>query len=143
MTLYVLYNADGSIHQANKVYLDPDDTNYDKLMNERGDAFLKITDMGNFLPSHDAWLIANGQLTERQEMTANAPTTIQAGTAAIVTDIPKGANVIVSAVNSVVYNIPALDGDELEFNTETVPITYTITLMLWPWKTKIITIKAV
>lgn len=144
MTLYAIYNPDGSISQANKVY-DPDGLNYDKLLNDRSLKFVKDS-QAEHLCSHYHWMVdvTAQQIKERPVISAFPyAKTVKAGTSAIVCGIPKGAAVSVQAAGSVVYSVPSIAGDELELITEPVPCTYTFVIRLWPFKDCAVNIEAV
>lgn len=140
--LYVIHDEKGKITQANKVWLDPNEVDYDQLLRDRGLNFLKDGRAGH-LPSHDHHMVSAGELIERPAMSCHAiATMIKAGTAAVILEIPKGAAIDISAANASIHSIVQLDGTELEFNTEQVPCIYTITIRLWPFKDSIISIEA-
>lgn len=144
MTLYAIYNPDGSISQANKVY-DPDGLGYDKQLLDRGLSFIKDK-TAEHLCSHDHWMVDTsvGALKERPVMPVTVQaTTIKAGAAAVLLNIPKGAAVSIIAAGSLIHTVAALPGDELEFNTEAVPCSYSVVLRLWPFKDCTINIEAV
>lgn len=142
MTLFAIYDKDsGNITQANKVY-NPE--GYDKLLDDRGLTYIKDT-QAEHLCSFDHWMVdvSAQTLRERQTMTAIAAApTIKAGTNALITGIPKGASVSIMGAGAVIYSIPSLDGDELEFPMP-VPCKYQAVLTLWPWKDCVIDIEAV
>lgn len=141
--LYVIHDESGKITQANKVWLDPHEVDYDQLLHDRRLQFLK-DGRANHLPSHEHHMVSAGELIERPVMPCHpAANMIKAGTAAVILEIPKGAAIDISAANASIHSIAKLDGDELEFNTEQVPCIYTITIRLWPFKDSIITIEAV
>lgn len=143
--LYVVHDENGQITQANKVWLDPNEVDYDQLLKDRGLNFLK-DGRANHLPSHEHHMVdvKSSELIERPVMLCHAAATmIKAGTAVVILAIPQGAAIDIHAANASVHSIPQLWGDELEFNTEQAPCVYTITIRLWPFKDSIITIEAV
>jgi hypothetical protein len=130
--LYALYNDDGSIHQANKVY---DCNDYDKLLLDRGLKFVSANLPGPVSPDH--WLVdttANA-LCERPVMpiTVNK-TLVKAGAndSALFQNIPRKANCSISTMSAVVYG-GVLDSDELEIAIP-VPCIYRVAFELWPYK---------
>jgi hypothetical protein len=141
--LYALYNPDGSIYQANKVYID-DLESYDNLLNDLGHKFVKEPEAPGLLPP-EHWMVdvKAQEICERPVMptTAFAPV-IKAGRNALLLNIPKGAAVAISAAGAVIHSIPKLDGDELEFPIP-VPCKYRAVVTLWPFKDCVIDIEAV
>lgn len=137
--LYALYNEDGSIHQANKVYDEPG--SYDDLLNERGDKFVKVNAPGLLPPEN--WYVSGGALTERPTMPTTAfASVIKAGTSALLLNVPKGAAVTIVAAGAEIHSIPKLDGDELEFSIP-VPCKYTARVKMWPYRDCVLEIEAV
>lgn len=143
MTLYAIYNEDGSISQANKVY-DPDGLGYDKLLHDRGLTFVKDT-QANHLASHDHFMVdvKAGALKERPLMPIVYVGTVKAGSTAVVSNIPKGAALDICAAGTVIHSVPSMPGTDLDFITEPVPCTWTVLIRLWPYKDCVINIEAV
>lgn len=144
MTLYAIYNPDGSISQANKVY-DPDGLGYDKLLQDRGLTFIKDT-QAEHLCSHDHFMVdVTAQAIKERPVLSAFPyaKTVKAGTSAIVCGIPKGSAVSVMAAGAVLWSVDPMPNDELEVITQPVPLSYTFIIRLWPYKDCIVTVEAV
>lgn len=151
MTLYAIYNKDGSISQANKVY---DQGNligakgkpatYDDLLNERGLKFVKHPTLSH-MASHDHFMVdvSAGQIKERPLMPIVYSSPIKAGSTAVISNIPKGSAVSISAVGMLLHSVPSMPGTDIDFITEPVPCTYTVMVRKWPYKDCVIKIEAV
>lgn len=142
MTLFAIYNPDGSITQANKVY-NPD--GYDKLLLDRGLSFVADA-KAEHLCSHDHWMVdvSDKSLVERPMMSAVADsTTVKAGSTAVVSGIPKGAALDIFAAGSVIHSVSSMPGTDLDFITDPAPCLWTIIIRLWPYKDCTINIEAV
>lgn len=129
------------IQQAYKLYLPADD--HEKLLNERGLSYAS-DDQANGFPSHEHFCfdLSSKSVKARTQMPCVAPASIKAGASAVITGIPTGSRVQIVAANSLIYSIDKLDGDELEFNTEQVPVTYTVIISQFPWADCTINIEA-
>ena len=137
--LYAIHDVDtGRITQANKVFVGDDELKvYEDLLGELGQTYVKANVAGLLPP--ELWYVAANELHERPVMQA---ATIRAGTDAVITNIPNGASVDISAAGSVIYSIVALDGDELEFPMP-VPCKYRAVIRLWPYQDCAIDVEAV
>ncbi len=141
--LYAIHDVDtGRITQANKVFVGDDELNvYEDLLGELGQTYVKANVAGLLPP--ELWYVTANELRERPVMQATAQAaTIRAGTDAVITNIPNGASVDISAAGSVIYSIAALDGDELQFSMP-VPCKYRAVIRLWPYQDCAIDIEAV
>lgn len=147
MTLYIIPNEDGSIQQANKVWA-TDLMDYDKLLEDRGLRFVRedgAPDLAH--PDHFMIDMKNWKRIERPVMpVAINATTIKAGTneSAVITGIPTGAKYIVAGAGAVIAPQPAEDGKIDDGQLEIlipVPMTYSVTLTLWPYKLFTVDIK--
>ena len=141
--LYAIHDVDtGRITQANKVFVGDDELKaYEDLLGELGQTFVKAN-LAGLLPP-ELWYVAANELRERPVMQATAQAaTIRAGTDAVITNIPNGAGVDISAAGAVIYSIAALDGDELQFSMP-VPCKYRAVIRLWPYQDRAIDIEAV
>jgi hypothetical protein len=129
--LFVSYNQDGSIHQANKVY---DPRGYGKLLNEVEHRFVTSKQhAGPVNPEH--WLVQKGFLTERPDMPITiSKTTVKAGSSdsAVFKGIPKGAKFDIHTMGVLVWQESS--EEELEVSVP-VPCIYKVRFHLWPYKT--------
>jgi hypothetical protein len=143
MTLYLIYDGDGRIHQANKYFVaDKELKALDRLLGDLDQTYVKVN-RAKRLPSPDHWWVSSGRHKRRPLMKAAAlATTIKAGTDAVITSIPNGAAIDIQAAGSTIYSLAALDGDELEFSIPVV-CTYRVVIRLWPYQDCAIDIEAV
>lgn len=146
MTLYAIYNPDGSIHQANKVY-DSKGLKYDDQLNDVGYKFVKAESAGLLPP--DEWFVdvAAKELCARPTMhTVEVnKTTILCGDkdSCLITGIPKNASARVAMRDGTeVYPSFVLDAEQLEISIP-VPCVYRVYLDLWPYKTFTVEIEAI
>lgn len=141
MTLFAVYNPDGSISQANKVY-NPE--GYDRLLSDRGLAFVADA-KAEHLGSHDHWMVDTNAkvLVERPLMPIVYQSTVKAGSTAVVSNIPKGAALDIHAAGSVIHSVPSMPGRDLDFITDPAPCLWTVIIRLWPYKDCVLKIEAV
>lgn len=141
--LYVLYNPDGSIHQANKVY-DPDTLDYDKQLADMGHVFCKVDSPGLLSPDHFYVDAKSETVAERPVMPIEvSKTKIVPGDqdSAVLTGIPKKASARITSWGVEVYPSFNLDATELEVSIP-VPCVYHVEIALWPFKTFSVDIEA-
>jgi hypothetical protein len=140
--LYAIHDDSGRITQANKVFVGEDELRaYERMLGDLGQTYVKAN-LSGLLPP-ELWYVTAGELRERPTMQAAADAaTIRAGTDAVITGIPKGASVDISAAGAVIYSIAALDGDELQFSMP-VPCRYRAVIRLWPYQDCAIDVEAV
>ena len=140
MTLYIVPNEDGSIQQANKVWA-TDLMDYDKLLDDRGLRFVKeptAPDLAH--PDHFMVDMKKWQRIECPVMPiAINATTIKAGSkeSAVITGIPTGAKYLIAGAGAIIAPQSGEDGTIDDGRLEIlipVPMTYSVTLTLWPYK---------
>lgn len=139
--LFALYNEDGSIHQANKVY---DPKGYDQLLLERGQKFVAAECPGPVSPDHWFVNVASQELCERPVMPIQVnKTRIKCGNSdfALLTKCPLGSSFVISTSGVAVHS-GLLDGSALELYIP-VPCIYRVVLNRWPFKTFTAEIEAV
>lgn len=149
--LYALYNPDGRIHQANKVYDHAGDAergkkSYDDLLNGVGHKFVKVNAPGLLPPDHWFVDVAAQEVLERPVMgTVEVnKTRIQCGDkdSCLITGIPKQARARITMRDGTeVYPAFVLDAEQLEISIP-VPCVYRVFLDLWPYKTFTIEVEA-
>lgn len=152
--LYAIHDETGRIQQANKVWMTADLVNskgqkctYDDLLNERELKY--VTDkLANHHATHDHYFVdvlrKTPRLREREVMKAAAfATTIKAGASALITNIPNEASVDIIAAGSMIEHMDKVDADELQYDTQNVPLVYTFIFRLFPFKDCTIQIEAV
>jgi hypothetical protein len=140
VTLYVIPNEDGSIAQANKVWA-TDLMDYDKLLEDRGLLFIKEATAPDLAhPDHFMVDMKNWRRVERPVMSLSiSATKIRAGSkeSSVITGIPKGAKYVVAGAGTIIAPQPGEDGTIDDGRLEIlipVPMTYSVTLTLWPYK---------
>lgn len=139
--LFALYNEDGSIHQANKVY-EPE--GYDKLLLDRGHTFVAANFPGPVSPEHWFVNVKAQEICERPPMQVEvSKTRIRCGNSdfALLKNCPLGATFTISTGGVAVHS-GLLDGTDLELYIP-VPCVYRVVLDLWPYKTFTVEIEAV
>lgn len=139
--LFALYNEDGSIHQANKVY---DPTGYGDLLNERGYKFVAAQVEGPLSPDHWMVDIKAKELCERPVMNVSVSKTwVKCGDkdSALFTNCPKQASFCITTSDTPIHS-GVLDATELEVYIP-VPCIYRVTLNCWPFKPFAVDIEAV
>jgi hypothetical protein len=139
--LFALYNEDGSIHQANKVY---DPTGYDDLLNERDYKFVSVNTSGPLSPDH--WMVSTAikELCERPTMKIEVnKTRIKCGDkdSALFTNCPKQASFCITT-SGIPIQSGVLDATELEIYIP-LPCVYRVTFDMWPFKQFAVDIEAV
>ncbi len=152
--LYILYNPDGSIHQANRVY-DPEPAgqqSYDELLNEKEEAFVKIENAPALLPPDKFYVdVAAKEVVKRPIMPITvSATVIKAGdekNGAIFRNIPKGVTyAIYGPYDALIYPVPGTSNlfpaTELELSIP-MPCTYRVEFELWPYQKFSINIEAI
>jgi hypothetical protein len=151
--LYALYNPDGSIHQANKVYDHEGDDergkkSYDGLLSDLGHKFVKVANAPGLLPPDHYFVdVTAEEIRERPMMGAIEvnKTRIICGDqdSCLITGIPKKATARVTMRDGTeVYPPFVLDAEQLEISIP-VPCVYRVWLDLWPYKTFTVDIEAV
>jgi hypothetical protein len=141
--LYAIYDPDGRINQANKVYVD-DLSSYETLLGDLGHRYVKANAPGLLPP--ELYYVTSNEITARPVMGAQAAAaTIRAGTDAVITGIPKGASVdvfVTGFYQRPIWSMAALDGDELQFPMPS-PSKYRAVIRYWPYQDCAIEIEAV
>lgn len=143
--LFSIHDDDGRIHQANKVYLDPE--KYPGLLNDLGHKFVAENAPGPLSPDH--WYVANGAHVERSMMPIEvSKTTIKCGQDdwVLFKNIPDGVSYSVTCAGAMLYppegTSDLLGGNELQISMP-VPCRFYVSFKKWPYKDFNTTIEAV
>lgn len=133
--LYALHNEDGSIHQANKLYVgDADHKKYADLLNDQGHKFVTVNSPGILPAEH--WYVKSGELSERPIMDITvSKTQIKCGDKdnVLFTNCPKNGKFRVIAAGSEIWS-GVLDATELQISMP-VPCVCKVLFDYWPFKT--------
>lgn len=145
---YAVYDAEGRITQAQKIYAGPDhQKSIEDRMHDLGHKFVKQQRPGILPPELYMASTRPGSIVPlhgRPVMRVSVSSTqIKAGgtDAAVLTGIPKDAQCTVHGAGEVLWSVPIPDG-ELELNIP-VPVVYRVVITKWPYQDFKVDIEAI